>query len=268
LLFLCSFATMEIRFYKYHGTGNDFILIDNREEQFDGSNQSLIAAMCHRHFGIGADGLILLENMREFDFSMRYFNADGFEGSMCGNGGRCVVAFAKKLGIIEDIAHFDAIDGLHQAHVENELISLQMINVTKIEKHATHYFLDTGSPHHVALIDGLDVFPVMDKGRQIRYDAPYYDKGSNVNFVEQRESNSFKVRTYERGVENETLSCGTGVTAVAIAMFEQGKTTSNRVELETLGGKLEVSFTKSKKGFHDIYLKGPATFVFEGIYHL
>ncbi len=257
---------MGIQFYKYHGTGNDFILIDNRDNKFDSANQSLIAAMCNRHFGIGADGFILLGNTNDFDFTMHYFNADGYEGSMCGNGGRCVVAFAKKLGIIDNKAHFAAIDGLHTATIENDIISLQMADVTKVEEHPTHFFLDTGSPHHVAIVDGLNAYPVVDKGREIRHDAPYFDKGTNVNFVEQNTPASFKVRTYERGVENETLSCGTGVTAVAIAMFEQGKTTSKTVELETLGGKLAVSFTKNKKGYQNIFLKGPATLVFEGVY--
>ncbi len=255
---------MKIQFYKYHGTGNDFILIDNRDEKFDPTNHSLIATMCNRHFGIGADGLILLENTREFDFAMRYYNADGHEGSMCGNGGRCVVAFAKKLGIIEYKSNFDAIDGLHHATIENDVISLQMGDVNEIEKYPTHYFLDTGSPHHVTMIEGIETYPVTEKGKEIRYGSPYYNKGTNVNFVEQSSPSSFKVRTYERGVENETLSCGTGVTAVAIAMFEQKKTTRKKIKLETLGGELEVSFSKNKKGYQNIYLKGPATLVFEG----
>lgn len=258
---------MKIRFYKYHGTGNDFILIDNRDHSFDGSNNKLIAAMCHRHFGIGADGLILLENSTNFDFSMRYYNADGYEGSMCGNGGRCVVAFAKHLGLIDTRTSFDAIDGLHNATIQGDMIALQMTDVTAIEKYPTHLFLDTGSPHHVTSVEGIETYPVLTKGQEIRYGAPYYDKGTNVNFVEQVSSSRFKVRTYERGVENETLSCGTGVTAVAIAMFEQKKTTNKKVVLETLGGELEVSFTKNKKGYQNIYLKGPASLVFEGIYN-
>jgi len=257
---------MKIQFYKYHGTGNDFILIDNRANIFDGTNDKMIAAMCDRHFGIGADGLILLETTREFDFAMRYYNADGFEGSMCGNGGRCVVAFAKKLGIIANKTSFDAIDGLHNAHIKGEIVSLQMTDVAKVEKYPSHSFLDTGSPHHVIIVEGIESYPVKEKGQEIRYASPYFDKGSNVNFVEQQTTSSFKVRTYERGVENETLSCGTGVTAVAIAMFEQKKTTSKTILLETLGGKLEVSFTKNKKGYQNIYLKGSATLVFEGIY--
>jgi diaminopimelate epimerase len=259
---------MEIQFYKYHGTGNDFIIIDNRNNIFDGLNQSIITAICNRHYGIGADGLILLENSKKADFFMRYFNADGFEGSMCGNGGRCIVAFAKKLKIIKDKTSFEAIDGLHHATIKNTIVSLQMSDTKVIEKHDSHYFLDTGSPHHVVLVSGLDVYPIIEKGQEIRYNAPYYDRGTNVNFVEQISPSSFKVRTYERGVENETLSCGTGVIAVAIAMFEQGKTTRTNMELETLGGTLEVSFVKNKNGFQKIFLKGSTTLVFEGIYIL
>lgn len=257
---------MEIAFYKYHGTGNDFIIIDNRKQFFDVNDKYLIAAMCDRHFGIGADGLILLENSKKHDFSMRYFNSDGLEGSMCGNGGRCIVRFAKRLKIIKDKAIFEAIDGIHQATIEPDSVSLQMNDVTIVEQYDTHCFVDTGSPHHITLVEGLESFPVFDKGREIRYAAPYYDKGTNVNFVEQLNQNSFKIRTYERGVENETLSCGTGVTAVAIAMYTQGKTKNKRILLETLGGQLEVSFNKSKDKFTNILLKGPTRLVFRGKY--
>ncbi len=257
---------MEITFFKYHGTGNDFILIDNRAQIFNSDNHQKIAQMCHRHFGIGADGLILLNSSKKYDFSMQYFNADGFEGSMCGNGGRCVVAFAKKLGIITNEAHFEAIDGLHVAQIEQDEIALQMSEVSDIVKHVSHTYLDTGSPHHVEMVTGIEVYPVFDKGRSIRHAAPYFDIGTNVNFVEQIAPDTFKVRTYERGVEDETLSCGTGVTAVAISMFENNKTKNNTVKLMTLGGKLEVSFLKDKGTYHSIFLKGPATLVFEGIY--
>lgn len=257
---------MKITFHKYHGTGNDFIILDNRKQAFDAHDKYLIASMCDRHFGIGADGLILLENSKKHDFSMRYFNADGLEGSMCGNGGRCIVSFAEKLKIIKNKASFEAIDGVHRATIESDSISLQMNNVSLIEKHETHYFVDTGSPHHITLVKGLESFPVFDKGREIRYAAPYYDKGSNVNFVEQIKPNSFKIRTYERGVENETLSCGTGVTAVAIAMHVQGNTKTKRIILETLGGQLEVSFNKNKDIYTNVFLKGPTRLVFKGEY--
>ena len=259
---------MEIKFYKYHGTGNDFIILDNRKQIFDANDKYLISAMCDRHFGIGADGLILLENSEKHDFAMRYFNADGLEGSMCGNGGRCIVSFAKLLKLIKNKASFEAIDGIHQASITPESISLKMSDVTTIEQHDTHYFVDTGSPHHVSMVKGIESFPVFDKGREIRYAAPYYDKGANVNFVEKLDKNSFRIRTYERGVENETLSCGTGVTATAIAMYTKGETKSKKVYLETLGGQLEVSFNKSKESFNNIFLKGPTKLVFEGEYYI
>lgn len=263
---MCSFVEMKIEFFKYHGTGNDFILIDNRTNVFDATNHLLIERICNRHFGIGADGLILLNNSKKHDFAMQYFNADGFEGSMCGNGGRCVVAFAKKMGIIKNETFFEAIDGLHYATIDGDNISLQMTDVSQIKKHQSHFFLDTGSPHHVVMVDGIDAYPVYDKGREIRYGKPYFDAGTNVNFVEQVNADTFKVRTYERGVENETLSCGTGVTAVAISMFEQGKSKRHSIRLETLGGNLEVSFKKQKDNYHSIFLKGPASLVFEGTY--
>lgn len=258
---------MNIVFHKYHGTGNDFILVDNRKNDFESENRKLIDKMCNRHIGIGADGLILLENSKEHDFKMRYFNADGLEGSMCGNGGRCIVSFANYLGIIKDKTHFEAIDGVHNASIEVDSISLQMNDVEKIEIYEKHCFLDTGSPHHVTMIEGIETFPVFDKGREIRYGTPYFEKGANINFVEQIDKNTFNVRTYERGVENETLSCGTGVIATAIAMNAKGKTKKKKIFLHTLGGKLEVSFKKTKDTYHNIILNGPAQLVYTGTYY-
>ncbi len=256
---------MKIQFYKYHGTGNVFILLCYRKQKFDFQNKYLIAVMCDRHFGIGADGLILLEKSVKHDFSMRYFNADGMEGSLCGNGGRCITSFAKYLKIVKSEAIFEAIDGLHSASIAKDgTVALQMNDVTTVEKHDTHCFVDTGSPHHVSMVEGIESFPVFDKGREIRYAAPYYDTGSNVNFVEQIDANTFKIRTYERGVEGETLSCGTGVTAVAICMHELEKTKNKKVMLETLGGQLEVTFIKTKDSFTNVTLKGPTKLVFKG----
>ncbi len=255
---------MKFTFYKYQGTGNDFILIDNRQEKFDKNNVKFIAHLCDQKFGIGADGLLLLEKSSAVDFKMVYYNADGNESTMCGNGGRCIVAFAKKLGIISDKTTFEAIDGLHYATINEDIVSLQMIDVDTISKHDTYLFLDTGSPHHVAFIDNVKSFDVKTKGKEIRYGKPYFEEGTNVNFVEQTANDSFKVRTYERGVEDETLSCGTGVTAVALAAFKAGLTTNTNVKLETLGGMLEVSFNTKSNHFNSIFLKGPATFVFEG----
>lgn len=255
---------MQIHFQKYHGTGNDFIMIDNRNGQFDSLNQTLIAKLCDRHFGIGADGLIMLKKSDKYDFTMRYFNADGYEGSMCGNGGRCIVHFAKSLGIIDQNTTFEAIDGLHFASINGEIVSLQMSNIDKIELFENHCFLNTGSPHHVEIVENLMEFPVYEIGKKKRYAAPYFEKGCNINFVEALTENKFKLRTYERGVENETLSCGTGATATAIALFETGKTKSNTIELEVMGGKLEVSFEKIGNTYQNVFLTGKASFVFDG----
>lgn len=255
---------MAIEFYKYQGTGNDFVMIDNRHDIFDKNDTKLIASLCHRRFGIGADGLILLENHPSVDFKMVYFNADGNESSMCGNGGRCITAFAKFLGVISDKATFEAIDGMHQSVIKNEIIMLQMKDVEQIEIHQGHLFLNTGSPHHVQLVDDLDALDVKKIGSEIRYGAPYFIEGSNVNFVKKNPDNSFSVRTYERGVEDETLSCGTGVTAVALAMNYIGETNENHVILNSQGGKLEVAFKKNNQTYSDIWLLGPAVQVYKG----
>lgn len=255
---------MQIIFQKYHGTGNDFILLDNRKGEYNSLSHPDIKLLCDRHFGIGADGLILLENSDSHDFFMRYFNADGYEGSMCGNGGRCTVLFAYRLGIIQKNTIFEATDGVHFATVDNEVIHLKMNDVLHIEQFNHHCFLNTGSPHHVEWVQNIEQFPVYETGREKRYGAPYFEKGSNINFVEKKHDGSFTLRTYERGVENETLSCGTGATATAIALFETGKIAQNTVVLNVLGGKLEVCFRKENNIYTDVWLKGSATFVFEG----
>jgi len=255
---------MQLTFYKYQGTGNDFVMIDNRQKVFNKMDTKRIAFLCDRRFGIGADGLILLENHDIADFKMVYFNADGNESSMCGNGGRCIVAFAKSLGIITDSATFEAIDGMHEATIDHAIVSLKMQDVLDIEKHNTHVFLDTGSPHHVQLETQLQELDIKSKGSEIRYGAPYNEVGSNVNFVCKNSNDNFSVRTYERGVEDETLSCGTGVTAVALAMHYIGETEKNSITLQTQGGLLKVSFEKAEKGYKNIWLIGPATQVFKG----
>jgi len=254
---------MKLTFYKYQGTGNDFILVDNRSENFPKEDISLVNKLCDRNFGIGADGLILLENDGESDFKMVYFNADGNESTMCGNGGRCIVAFAHKLGLINAATSFTAIDGLHYATIEKELVALQMIDVATITVNKDFVFTDTGSPHHVQLVENLIDFPVVIEGKRIRNEI-YGTAGSNVNFAEQVDASTFKVRTYERGVEDETLACGTGVTAVAIAMHTTGKTKSNSVTLPVNGGTLTVSFDVVNGQYKNIFLKGAATFVFKG----
>lgn len=255
---------MEIQFYKYQGAGNDFIIIDNRSLIFPKNNVELIHKLCERRFGIGSDGLILLEPSEMQDFTMSYYNADGKEGSMCGNGGRCIVAFAKKLNIIDDKTTFEATDGLHFAEIQNEFVNLQMTDVENVEIYDTHAFLNTGSPHHVNFCNAVAPLNIPKLGSKIRYGAPYFEEGANVNFVEQISGNLFKVRTYERGVEDETLACGTGVTAVAIAANKTNRTTEERIFIEVLGGNLEVSFKKEGDHYTNVFLKGPAQFVFEG----
>ena len=255
---------MKLHFYKYQGAGNDFIMVDNRDLSFPKTNTHIINKLCDRRFGIGADGLILLESSKNEDFTMLYFNADGNEGSMCGNGGRCIVAFAKQLGIIKNETTFNAVDGLHYATIENEIVSLKMIDVNEIKVSDSHAFLNTGSPHHIQFCKNIAEIDVKELGAKIRYGAPYLETGTNVNFAEKITANSFKVRTYERGVEDETLACGTGVTAVAIAAHKTNKTNENSIMIEVLGGDLEVSFKKVKNIYTNIFLKGPAQFVFEG----
>jgi diaminopimelate epimerase len=256
---------MEITFYKYEGTGNDFVMIDNRDGFFQKENRQLVAHWCDRRFGIGADGLILLEHDADADFKMVYFNSDGNQSSMCGNGGRCIVAFAAQLGIIKNETTFNAIDGLHYATISNDgTVALQMKDIDDVAVHPDYIFLNTGSPHHVQLVSDLEQLAVKEQGAAIRYSKLYHPAGSNVNFVKQKAADVFSIRTYERGVEDETLSCGTGATAVAIAMKVIGKTQANRIQIEVQGGTLEVAFTPIDGRFVDVFLKGPATFVFKG----
>lgn len=252
---------MELTFYKYQGTGNDFVMIDNRAGIFDVSNTALVAQLCHRRFGIGADGFILLENEPGYDFKMVYFNSDGNQSSMCGNGGRCLVQFAHDLGVIGDRTRFLAIDGPHDAYLENGLVHLKMIDVDQIEENGDHYFLNTGSPHYVATVNDIENFPVFEAGKKIRYNSRFQEKGTNVNFTQQK-GDVLYVRTYERGVEDETYSCGTGVTAAAIAASFAGMTSP--VKIHTLGGALSISFQKTASGFDEVYLIGPAKRVFSG----
>lgn len=255
---------MKQTFYKYQGTGNDFVIIDNRHLSFDKKDTKHIALLCDRRFGIGADGLILLENHDTADFKMIYFNADGKESSMCGNGGRCIAAFANFIGIVSDTACFEAIDGMHLVKIEDDIVHLKMQDVDHLEKFDSHIFLNTGSPHHVQMEQDLKNLNIKEAGVKIRYGAPYYSAGSNVNFVSKLSDNTFAVRTYERGVEGETLSCGTGVTAVALAMHATGETDQSVITLNVEGGQLQVSFEKEEEGYRNIWLIGPATQVFKG----
>jgi diaminopimelate epimerase len=256
---------MQIEFYKYQGTGNDFVMIDNRSNFFPKDNIQLIARLCDRRFGIGGDGLILLENDTETDFKMVYYNSDGNQSSMCGNGGRCLVAFAKKLNVIQDNTTFIATDGVHHASVaENGIVSLQMIDVPEVKITPDYVFMNTGSPHHIQLVEDLEHYNVKENGASIRYGELYGKQGSNINFVKKIDETTFSLRTYERGVEDETLACGTGATAVAIAMNVLGETKANSIDLNVEGGKLVVSFDEKDGKFTNVFLKGPAEFVFKG----
>lgn len=258
---------MRIDFYKFHGTGNDFIMIDNRTGLFSKNDTNLVHQLCQRRFGIGADGLILLElpvNDDE-DFNMVYYNSDGNQSSMCGNGGRCIVAFAKHLGLISSEAVFNAIDGKHHAVIHDDIVSLKMMDVQADDLNEGEIFLDTGSPHKILFCSEVGGIDVKKEGSKIRYSDKYSEEGgTNVNFVQQAENNTFLVRTYERGVEDETYSCGTGVTAVALAVNALGKSSATTIYLETPGGKLKVSFERAGSGYKDIWLSGPAKYVFKG----
>lgn len=260
---------MKIKFYKYQGVGNDFILIDNREKISNELTVQHIKKMCDRHFGIGADGLMLLNEKKGVDFEMIYFNADGNEGSMCGNGGRCIAQFASNMGIKKNEYTFSAIDGVHKAQVDLEKkVSLEMNTVSGVEFSLDHYVLNTGSPHYVKFVSVADEVNVVAEGRKIRNSKAFAEKGINVNFVETLDDDHIYVRTYERGVEDETLSCGTGVTASAL-MAAHNENGFNHVDVKTKGGNLSVEFDKiNDSEFKNIWLSGPATFVFSGEYEI
>lgn len=263
--------SMQISFSKYQGAGNDFIIIDNRDKLLDKTGSKTIRSLCDRRFGIGADGLILLENDKDYDFRMVYFNADGHEGTMCGNGGRCMVAFAYHKKLIGSSTRFIAIDGPHEATLldtreSDAVISLQMTHVDGIRLIKGGYFLDTGSPHLVVFGEDIDNINVKELGSQLRYDPVFEPGGTNVNFVEVNSEGGLIIRTYERGVEDETLACGTGVTAAAIAAwFSERITATKNINVRAKGGKLKVAFTPNGNDrFSMVFLEGPATKVFDG----
>ncbi len=257
---------MKLNFYKYQGAGNDFILVDNRELSIDHHNPKLISTLCDRRFGIGGDGMMFLQNREGYDFEMVYYNADGQPSSMCGNGGRCIVAFARHLNVIENETDFLAVDGPHYAKVaeSGDWVSLQMIDVDTVQRDAEAYVLNTGSPHYVQLTNDLAHKDVFAEGRAIRNNTTYLAKGINVNFVEPLDEGYF-VRTYERGVEDETYACGTGVTAVALAMAQaNGQTGTISTPIKVLGGNLNIRFDYDGQKYSNIFLEGPAVKVFEG----
>jgi diaminopimelate epimerase len=262
--FLTILNLKMINFSKYQGTGNDFVMIDNRSKSVLLTNQA-IANICDRRFGVGADGLIILEDSDKYDFEMKYFNADGKEGSMCGNGGRCAVQFANDLGLFSDSTQFMAVDGLHEAQIIDSEVRLGMISVIGSSKVEDGYFLNTGSPHFVKFVDDVESLDVKNLGKSIRYSDYWVQRGGvNVNFVQILDSDKLFVRTYERGVEDETYSCGTGVTAAAIISNSVNQLKSP-VKIKTLGGELKVSFEKeNNEKYINIFLQGPAKYVFSG----
>ncbi|WP_017256734.1 diaminopimelate epimerase [Pedobacter arcticus] len=256
----------QLPFYKYQGAGNDFIMVDNRNLTYQHHAPEKLAKICDRRFGIGGDGIMFLEPAEGFDFKMVYYNADGNPSSMCGNGGRCIVAFAKFLGVIDTETTFIAVDGPHYAKIADsgDWVSLQMIDVEHIERDGKDFVLNTGSPHYVTFAEKVADKDVFTEGRAIRYNKTYKAAGININFVEPKADHLF-VRTYERGVEAETFACGTGVTAVALAnAYANGKTGIIETPIKVLGGELNIRFNYDGKIFTKIFLEGPAKQVFKG----
>ena len=270
-----------MKFYKYQGAGNDFLIADNRDGSISLTTKQ-IASLCDRRYGIGADGLMLLETSDRYDFKMTYFNSDGSGGMMCGNGGRCMVAFAADRGI----THFDfeAADGFHTAEVLSDsrgvkVVRLKMKDVTEIARYeeltgvqtrAEGYFLDTGTRHYVRQVRNLDNYDVVGEGRHIRFQAQeFLPVGVNVNFIEPQDG-VLKVRTYEKGVEDETFACGTGIVASCIAAYVSGVKPSYleegriRYDVQAKRDRLSVDFVKNGQDLYsDVWLTGPATFVAE-----
>ncbi|MFZ1785486.1 MAG: diaminopimelate epimerase [Ferruginibacter sp.] len=256
---------MKIEFFKYQGTGNDFVILENRDHKYDDITAAQVKKICHRRFGVGADGLMLLNNHDKLDFEMIYFNADGNESSMCGNGGRCLVKFAKQQGMYKITYRFMAIDGEHEADIDKDgFVRLKMQDVKEVEYHSGHAILNTGSPHFVKFSNNVEDIDVLVTGRDIRYSKHFKEEGINVNFVETTDEDGIFVRTYERGVEDETMSCGTGVTASALMNAHNVKG-FNRVEVKTPGGNLSVEYNKiDEEHFENIWLCGPAELVYKG----
>lgn len=254
---------MDLKFSKYQGTGNDFVMIDNRNGIFEDNQFDLIGKLCDRKFGIGSDGLILIEDHSDYDFEMIYINPDGSK-SLCGNGSRCAVMFAHDLGIIKHETTFLTIEGPLKAIIVKELVHLGMPDVTTIESTQDQdIFLNTGSPHYVRFVENVKLYDVLQNGKRIRESDEFMPDGTNVNFVQLKDNGKIFVRTFERGVENETLSCGTGVTASALAAGKNNK--NGEVDITTLGGNLTVRFEQVQDGvFKNIFLIGPAVKVFEG----
>ncbi len=251
----------QLQFQKYQGTGNDFVMIDNRNEAFDRDDLRTVEKLCDRKFGIGADGVILIEEDAESDFEMVYFNPDGSQ-SLCGNGSRCAVMFAHSLGLIGNQTTFKAIDGIHKAEIKDDQVHLLIHDVNDFQELGQDFIIDTGSPHYIRYVSDVEAMDPVEMGREIRYADAYKAEGINVNFVQKIDDTQVAIRTYERGVEDETLSCGTGCTAAALSVGLKGG--QSPVKLKAMGGQLQVSFEQVGNSFKNIYLIGPAKKVFEG----
>jgi diaminopimelate epimerase len=255
---------MTINFHKYHGTGNDFVLLDNRKGEYNSITQKQIEAICHRRFGIGADGLMMLQNCADADFEMVYYNSDGRTSSMCGNGGRCISIFARDLGIVTTQANFKAVDGMHNSIIDGNEVELQMNDVQGVSEISEAFVTNTGSPHYVQYVEEVNGLDIVKLGAAIRYSDAYEMEGINVNFVKVRADKTIQVATYERGVEDETFSCGTGVVACAIVQVRE-KHGGNYIRVSTKGGTLMVKcVNQGNNNFTDIWLCGPAVMVFSG----
>jgi len=265
LTFFNHITILKQQFTKYHGAGNDFIMVDGRKNVMPAQDPATIETMCDRHFGIGADGVIILRESENVDFKMDYFNSDGYPGTMCGNGGRCITVFAKQCGVISQQCTFEAADGLHRAEIlPNGGVKLELGDVRNIQHIPEGYLLDTGSPHLVIFVDELESLDVFAEGRKMREDQRFAG-GTNVNFVK-TSKDGIEVRTYERGVEDETLSCGTGVTASAIASYLHTGNYGESIDVRARGGMLNVSFVPGSdaNSFGEVFLTGPVTRVFDG----
>lgn len=262
---------MNLAFYKYQGTGNDFIIVDNLRGKLS-PDCGEIAFLCNRHFGIGADGLMIIEQTAGYDYYLKYYNSDGHESSMCGNGGRCSAALAYRIGIISENARFLAADGPHEAEILSSdpggcEVRLKMKDTRLGKEFSDGYYIDTGSPHFVKFVNSLESVNVAEEGSLLRFDKRFTPGGTNVNFVE-KDKDRIRVRTYERGVENETLSCGTGATATALVLAALNPRDDKPVLIHTTGGSLKVSFSRNGDDFINVYLEGPARFVFTGEIYL
>ena len=256
---------MDFQFDKYQGAGNDFIILDDRTQKFPSNDYDRIKWLCNRNFGIGADGFILIRASEKVDFKMVYFNANGRGGSLCGNGSRCAVAFCRANDIIGLNTTFEARDGLLKAVIDQEgLVCLEMNDIDSITNNGDSMFIDTGSPHHLEFVSDVLAVNVKTKGAKIRHAAPYFEAGSNVNFIEKINEEDFKIRTYERGIEDETLACGTGAIAAAIGAHSSGQTKLYGINIHALGGVLRVEFSTNSDQYQNVKLIGPAVQVFSG----